>query len=415
MTYRYLIIGGGMTAAAAVKSLRSADSGGSIGLVSSESDAPYKKPPLSKGLWHDTPEERIGLGTRELGAVHLLGRTAVALDVDSRVLRLADGETIGFERALIATGARARTLPNLPVGGPVVAYRTLADYHDVRARAAPGSRVLVVGGGFVGSELAAGLTRTGAEVHMVFPEANIGAARFPEELAEAVTSGYRERGVHVHSGATVTSATVRAADVDIELSDGTALVVDLVVLGVGTIANDELAAAAGLAVADGILVDSRLRVMREGETRDEGVDHVFAAGDVAVFPWPEPLTRGRIEHEDNAVAMGTHAGRQLAHSYRSGHQHSGEPAVLAPYTHLPFFYSDLFDDGYEAVGVLDTRLEMVADWQQGLAAGVIYYLDQNKVVGVLLWNTWGQVDAAREIVLANATVNRSDLLGRLKQ
>src|SRR5690606_29452139 len=159
--------------------LRAADPVGSISLVSSEPDAPYKRPPLSKGLWQDTQLERIGLRTQELGLDHVLGRTVTAIDVEDRVARLDDGGAIEFEYLLLATGARARTLPTMPVGGPVVAYRTLADYRVARARAVRGSRVLIVGGGFVGSELAASLTSVGAEVHMVFPEASIGATRFP--------------------------------------------------------------------------------------------------------------------------------------------------------------------------------------------------------------------------------------------
>src|SRR5690606_21329392 len=135
--------------------------------------------------------------------------------------------------------------------------------------------------------------------------------------------------------------------------------------------------------------------------------------DVAVFPWPDPLRPGRIEHEDNAVMMGAHAGRQLAASSRASRE--GRTAELSPYLHLPFFYSDLFDDGYEAVGVLDSRLDTVADWHDGTSAGVVYYLSDQVVVGVLLWNTWGQVDAARDLVLSNTSVSPSELVGRLKQ
>src|SRR5690606_7709502 len=155
-------------------------------------------------------------------------------------------------------------------------------------------------------------------------------------------------------------------------------------------------------------VDDLLRVrMARHDGEGVTVDHVFAAGDVATFPWPEPLATGRIEHEDNAVMMGSHAGRQLAAAHRASMADGGGRAELTPYEHLPFFYSDLFDDGYEAIGVLDSRLETVADWHQGLSAGVVYYLSDQKVVGVLLWNTWGQVDAARDLVLSNTSVSPS--------
>src|SRR5690606_6765190 len=117
------------------------------------------------------------------------------------------------------------------------------------------------------------------------------------------------------------------------------------------------------------------------------------------------LGRSRIEHEDAAVTMGAHAGRQMVAAARGE-----EPA---PYEHLPFFYSDLFADGYEAVGRLDARLETVEDWRRPYEEGVVYYLEGDRVVGVLLWNTWGQVDAARELVLADVPVDLSSLVGRL--
>lgn len=411
---RYLIIGGGMSADAAAKAIRAADAAGSIALVSAEPDAPYKRPPLSKGLWNGSTIERTDLGTQKANVDQYLGRIVTGLDVDGRTARLDDDTTIGFEYVLLATGAAARTLPDLPVGGPIVAYRTLEDFRVARARAQPGSTILVVGSGFIGSELAAGLSRTGAEVHMVFPEADIGAARFPRTLAAAISADYRAHGVTLHPRGTVTSAVLEGDRARVVLADGTELVVDLVVVGVGTSPNVELAAAAGLAINKGVVVDGLLRVQRAGPEGLQPVPHVFAAGDVAEFPWPSPLMTGRIEHEDNAVMMGGHAGRQLAAAHRLDESGSENAPALLPYQHLPFFYSDLFDNGYEAVGVLDARLDMVQDWHDGTKAGVVYYLSDDRVVGVLLWNTWGLVDAARDLILEGAKVDPAVLVGRLK-
>lgn len=427
MTYRYLIIGGGMTADAAAKAVRAEDPTGTIALLSAEPDAPYKRPPLSKGLWTDTAVERTDLKTAGVGVEMLLATSVTALDLTSRTVTLADGSAVGFEYLLLATGAAARALPGLPVGGPVIAYRTLADYRVARERVKQGARVLVVGGGFIGSELTAGLSRAGAEVHLVFPEAAIGASRFPAALAAAITADYVARGVTVHANSSLKSAKHLGERVEATLEDGTQLPFDLVAVGIGTRPNDELAASAGLATGNGVLVDSQLRAQRitaSGAT--EPLGYVFAAGDVAAFPWPSPLAAGRIEHEDNAVMMGGHAGRQLVAAYLAeqgagagrdgaGSDSSGAEALRAtPYRHLPFFYSDLFDNGYEAVGVLDSRLDMVEDWYDGLAAGVVYYLSAKKVVGVLLWNTWGLVDAARDLVLADAVVDPAQLTGRLR-
>ncbi len=148
--------------------------------------------------------------------------------------------------------------------------------------------------------------------------------------------------------------------------------------GIGTQPDTGLALAAGLDVDNGIQLDTYLRTSHPD---------VFAAGDVAAF-WQGALrTWRRVEHEDNAVTMGRHAGRAMA----------GETAL---YEHLPFFYSDLFDLGYEAVGELDPRLETVADWQEPYRTGVITYQREGRVRGMLLWNVWDQVEAARAIINA---------------
>ena len=172
---------------------------------------------------------------------------------------------------------------------------------------------------------------------------------------------------------------------------GFEVTVDAVVAGIGTVPNTDLAAAAGVLVENGIVVDERLRTSHPD---------VFAAGDVASFLAPALGRRIRVEHEDNAVTMGRAAGRSMA-----GDQ--------SPYTHLPFFYSDLFDLGYEAVGELDPRLETVADWKTEFREGVIYYLSSGRVRGVLLWNTWGQVDGARALIAEPGPFRASDLAGRL--
>jgi NADPH-dependent 2,4-dienoyl-CoA reductase/sulfur reductase-like enzyme len=185
--------------------------------------------------------------------------------------------------------------------------------------------------------------------------------------------------------------TRHGSTLDIQTRAGSQLTVDAVVAGIGIAPNDALATGAGLRLDDGILVDERLRAT---------YDHVFAAGDVARFYNPALGTRMRVEHEDNAVTMGHAAGRSMA----------GDEA---PYTHLPFFYSDLFDLGYEAVGLLDDRLEIVEQWVQPFREGVVYYLDAGRVRGVLLWNVWGQVEAARELIAEPGPHDADSVRGRL--
>jgi NADPH-dependent 2,4-dienoyl-CoA reductase/sulfur reductase-like enzyme len=154
------------------------------------------------------------------------------------------------------------------------------------------------------------------------------------------------------------------------------MVVDGVVAGVGTRPVIELAQTGHIETGDGIIVDEFLRTNHPD---------IYAAGDVASVWVPALGERRRVEHEDNARTMGRYAGRAMA----------GHPE---PYHHLPFFYSDLFDLGYEAVGDLDPRLETVAHWVEPYREGIVYYLRDDRVRGVLLWNVWGQVDTARALI-----------------
>jgi NADPH-dependent 2,4-dienoyl-CoA reductase/sulfur reductase-like enzyme len=392
--YTYLIVGGGMTADAAVRGIREVDPDGSIGLIGAEPDPPYKRPPLSKKLWRGRPLESVWLGTEARGVDLHLGRSIRAIDLPSK--RVADdrGAAYAFDKLLLATGVSPR---RLPFGGHrIIYFRTLGDYRRLRALTEHGQRFAVIGGGFVGSEIAAALAQNGKEVTMLFPEEAIGARLFPVDLARSVTERYRAEGVEVITRASVNGLAERGDQLALTLrpAEATAereLVVDGVVAGIGTRPNAELATMAGLATSDGILVDETLRTSHPD---------VYAAGDVAVFCQPALGELVRVEHEDNAKAMGRAAGRAMA----------GDPA---PYDHLPLFYSDLFDLGYEAVGEVDTSLETVADWAEPYRRGVVYYLRAARVRGVLLWNVWDRADAARDLIGSGQPFRTSQLTGRI--
>ena len=387
--YDYLIVGGGMSADAAAKSIRETDAKASIGLVGDEARAPYERPPLSKALWKDKAVESIDLGTAKTGATLNLGRRIVALDRAAHTARDDRGDSYKYRKLLLATGATTRKLPF--TGDRVINFRTLDDYLTLRRFAKPGARIAAIGGGFIGSELAASLASNGCKVTMIFPGEAIGAGRYPERLSEFLNGYYREHGVELRTGAKVDGGKADANGVDLSLSDGTSLRVDAVVAGLGVTPNVELAQQAGLKVDNGIVVDDRLR------TSDPDI---FAAGDVANFHNAALDTRMRVEHENAAISMGHHAGRVMAGADET-------------YTTLPFFYSDLFDLGYEAVGMLDDRLDVVEHWTTPFREGVVYYLDNGRVRGVLLWNVWGQVDAAREIIAERGPHDAESLRGRL--
>ena len=384
--FTYVIVGGGMTGHAAAQGIRSVDANGSMVLLGEEPVGPYARPPLTKGLWTGQDEASIRLPAVP-GVSVRTGARVVAIDRASRRVALDGGETVGYERLLLATGGTPR---RLPFGGDgVVYYRTVADYRRVRALPV-GKRVAVVGGGFIGSEIAASLSTAGYRVTLLFPEEGIGARLFPRDLATYLNRYYIQRGVDVRPGERLTGLEARGSGFTLR-TDRDELEADLVVAGLGIVPNDGLAAEAGLAVDDGILVDEGLR------TSDPAV---FAAGDVARFPSPALGRRIRVEHEDNANSMGREAGRAMA-------------GTDAAYRHLPFFYSDLFDLGYEAIGSLDPHLEVVADWKEPFRTGFVYYLADGRVRGVLAWGVFGRMDEARSLIMEPGPHVSGALRGRI--
>jgi len=385
--YRYLIVGGGLTADAACKGIRSVDAEGSIGLIGDEPDPPYLRPPLSKGLWLGKDESSIWRGTDEQGVDLLLGREAVALDLDARTVTDDRGERHGYEKLLLATGGRPREIPGAARG--VVYYRTVADYRTVREAAKEGTPVVVIGGGFIGSELAASLAANGCAVTMVFPEDAIGARIYPSDLALFLNEYYRGRGVDVRPGEMVASIERDGDGFRVRGKNGAALDAEIVVAGLGIVPRDELATGAGLPADNGIPVDDRGRV--------GGRDDVFAAGDVARFPATVLGTEVRVEHEDNAKSHGAAVGANMA-------------GADEPYDHLPFFYSDLFDLGYEAVGEIDPRKATVEAWAEPNRKGVVAYVDNDgKPRGFLLWDVWGKIDDATALIKAGEPIDEAKL------
>ena len=387
--FDYVIVGGGMTADAAAKGIRKADAKGSIAIVAAESHAPYNRPPLTKGLWKGDDPEGIWRKTEETGAAIMLGCRIDRVDPEQKRVTDDRGTSYDYGKLLLATGGTPRRLPNTP--DDVIPYRTLDDYRRTRALADQGASFAVIGGGFIGSELAAGLRMQGREVTMIVKEDGIGARVFPAELSKWIAGYYRDKGVTVRLGETASRVERSGSRLRVQLEGGESVEADAVAAGLGIEPNVELARAAGLKVGNGIEVDEMLRT---------SAPDIFAAGDVASFHNPALGKRIRVEHEDNANTMGKAAGANMAGAGR-------------PYEHLPFFYSDLFDLGYEAVGDLDSRHQTVVDWKKEYREGVIYYLEGGRVRGVLLWNVWEQVDAARALIAEPGPFRPEQLKGRL--
>jgi NADPH-dependent 2,4-dienoyl-CoA reductase/sulfur reductase-like enzyme len=387
--YQYMIVGGGMTADSAARGIRKVDPKGPIGMISIESNPPYNRPPLSKKLWQGKPVDSIWRKTESLGVELHLGLKVESIDPGVMSLRDDHGTVYTYDKLLLSTGGTPR---QLPFGGDqIIYYRTLGDYQRLRQLTEQGMRFIVIGGGFIGSEIAAALAMNGKEVGMVFPEEGIGARVYPHDLSQYLNHFYRDKDVEVLAGDTVQGFQSRSSQLILKLGSDRELRAEGIVAGIGIQPNVELANQADLRVDNGIIVDEFLQTSHAG---------IYAAGDVASFYNPALGVRMRVEHEDNANTMGMNAGQNMAGDQK-------------PYHHLPFFFSDLFELGYEAVGELNSKLEMVADWQEPYQKGVVYYLKNGRVRGVLLWNVWEQVEAARKLIAEPGPFNAKELKGRL--
>jgi NADPH-dependent 2,4-dienoyl-CoA reductase/sulfur reductase-like enzyme len=370
--YKYIIVGGGLAGGRACQGIRKVDQEGTIALISGETHVPYHRPNLSKGYLVGKEDlDRVYVKDEQYyddNLIEFIGGTWVnAIDPQAHSITLDDGRTFGYEKLLLAIGGRAW---RLPIPGAdldnVLTLRTIEDSDAIRRAAQDGKRALVLGGSFIGSEVAASLAQLGVQVTMVFPESRLLERVVPEALSHHLHLKYGAHGVHI---LTNTKPVRLEGDERVEravLDNGETLPVDLVVMGVGIRLNTGLARAAGLNMdqRDAVIVNELL------QTSD--VD-IYAAGDIAAWPDPTFGKRLRVEHWDVAWRQGFRAGRNMA----------GESK---PYRTLPYFFSDLFDLSFEAWGDL-------TNWDRTILRGTLesgsfayYYFDQGKITGTLAVN-----------------------------
>lgn len=379
-TYRYLIGGGGLAGGKAVEGIREQDKEGTIALVTAEPHRPYQRPPLSKGyLRGECPEDVVYVAKPDdYDDKHvelLIGVHATVLDPTAHTLTLEDGHVLGYEKLLLATGGRAKRLPlpgsDLP---GVFTLRTIEDADAVRDAATGGATALVLGGSFIGSEVAASLAMIDTDVTMAFPEGRLLERLVPEKMSAWLHALYAQRNVRILPGVTPARFLGGVHVQRVELSSGAVPKIDLAVMGVGITLNTELAQEAGLDIRDqdnAVLVDGQLRTSHPD---------IYAAGDIAAWPDTTFNKRLRVEHWDVARAQGLHAGRNMA-------------GAAQAYTTPPYFFSDLFDLSFEVWGDLSA-------WDQTVARGSLedrtiayYYFADGKLTGVL---AMGRPEAERE-------------------
>lgn len=396
--YDYVIVGGGLAGASAIEGIRELDLSGSILLVGKEAHLPYDRPPLSKKLWFGTQKvEDIFLHDRAYYDAHsvtlALDATAVKLDPKEKKLTGSKGETYGYGKLLLATGCRPRPL-NIPGGDldGVCYFRSLDDYLHTRGAAAEGQSAVVIGGGFIGSELAAALNICKLHVTMIFPSALLCDRVFPDYLGRAVQQRFREKGVRILASDKPVSISKSGGKYITRTEKGEAVESDIVIVGVGVIPEVALAQSGGLEAGNGIVVNEYLQTSQPD---------IYAAGDNALFPYRVLGQAMRVEHWDHALNQGKWAGRNMAGAHE-------------PFTYQPYFFSDLFEFGYEATGEVDARLETFADWQKENDTGVIYYLHEGKIRGVMMCNVWDKVEIARELVRKGERMETEKLRGLIR-
>ena len=489
--YRYIIVGGGVSAYAALSAIREDDQTGDVLLVSSDEFLPYVRPACGDDLWK-SKDDKIAQTltyTDWLGEdihccyatvpypndVHvpvvdacetILGVTATGLDVQAHTVTLENGATATYGKILLCTGASPRALPlDVPavVADKLSTYRGLKDFQQLELllREPEVKHVAIIGGGFLGSELAYHLARRGTfhddsavtVTHIM--TRHVLSHVVPEYISHVFGAGLQDAGVILKRDTQPTAVLVAPSTegaqqrLRLQLASGESVDVDHAVVCVGVVPNTGIAEAAGLEIDErngGIVVNGELEARRD----------VYACGDAASY-YDEALGRRRIEHYDHASSTGTHAGRNMSAPF------TGKP--IKPFTHQSMMWCHVGEPGFEAVGIVDSRLSTVGfwkpgkdveekvvdgsaaaatatvteataagvvsesapnnsidqhmlqtygpDWRKRFDKGIIYYLREGRVVGVLTFNVYAKFDAAAEIIRSKKTFSKASELESL--
>ncbi|WP_080147213.1 NAD(P)/FAD-dependent oxidoreductase [Marinilactibacillus piezotolerans] len=386
----YLIIGGGIAAGNAVAGIREEDKAGTIGIISADVDKPYERPALSKKLWTDdsfTEDQIFYNVSEEHQAALMLETEATSINRQEHTVTTNKGDTVKYKKLLIVTGGIPKTIEG-PEDDRVYAFRSYRDYKKLRNLSGDNQHIAVVGGSYIGTELAANLALNNTRVTLIYPQSTLGNNRFPEEIAAEYEQTYKDHGIKMISGTRAESYSKDGDEFVLALNNGETVRADSIILGLGVSPVLDLAKEAGLDVDNGVVVDEYLR------TSDPDI---YAAGDIASYPDPI-LGRQRIEHVDHARNSGTAVGKVMA-------------GINHPYDYTPYFYSMVFDISWKAIGTLDPSLDVLIDEVDG--GKVVYYLKDDKPVGILTWKIEPDLDQVRHL-LDNPPASSEHLVGAIR-
>ncbi|RDI32287.1 3-phenylpropionate/trans-cinnamate dioxygenase ferredoxin reductase subunit [Rhodococcus sp. AG1013] len=391
----FVIVGGGLAGAKIAESLRDRDFDGSIVLLSQEDHLPYERPPLSKehvAGKKDLPDFTVQHGDwyRDHHVDLRLGTTATALDRDRKCVVLPDGSTLGYDRLALATGSRSRRPPIPGADATGVHYlRTIDESDALIAALSPGARLVIVGAGWIGLEIASGARGRDVAVTIVESAELPLLAALGREMGAVFADLHREHGVDFRFASKVEEITVTDGRADgVRLGDGTVLPADAVLVAVGAQPNIEIAEAAGLSVDGGILVDGTLT------TSDPDI---VAVGDIAAQQHPLLAARVRVEHWANALNQPAIAAATML----------GHPVE---YTNLPYFFTDQYDLGMEYVGWAPKYSKVVTRGDVGAREFLAFWLDEeNRVLAGMNVNIWDVTDDIKALVAFSGPVDPARL------
>jgi 3-phenylpropionate/trans-cinnamate dioxygenase ferredoxin reductase subunit len=352
----FVIVGAGECGARAALALREKGFDGTITLIGSESHLPYERPPLSKETLVAGAGPKLVADAERYVEARIdmrVGKSVSEIDRAGKRILLGDGTAVAYDKLLLATGARPRGLQGTAYSGRIAALRSHDDAARIRAHLVDGSHIAILGGGFIGLELAASARKLGATVTLVEGLPRVLSRGVPAEIAEIVAHRHAAEGVEILCGANVANIEERPGEVRIALENGRIVAASLLVVGIGAVPNTELAEAAGLAVENGIAVDGQLR------TSDPDV---FAAGDCTSYPLPlYGERRIRLESWRNAQEQGLLA---AANMLGGSETHSA----------VPWFWSDQYDMTLQIAGLADGAVTTVRrDMSEG--AFILFHLD----------------------------------------
>src|SRR5215217_5866395 len=393
-TSTFVIVGAGLAGAKAAETLRAEGFDGRLLLLGEEAEPPYERPPLSKAyLRRETDRDGLSVHAEEFYAangIELRTSTPVrSINPAGHQLELASGERVGYQRLLLTTGSAPRRLPLPGADLAGVHYlRTRRDADTLVTAAAQAGQIVVVGTGWIGSEAAASLRQLGREVTLIGPDAAPLARVLGPEVAGVYRDLHADHGVRLALGTRVAGFRGDGRVEAVVTEDGRTIEGDLVLVGAGAVPRTELAEAAGLPVAGGVLVNEQLEAV--------GAAGIYAAGDVAAAWHPRYQTYLRVEHWANALNQGPAAARNML-------------GAASPYARLPYFYSDQYDLGMEYSGFATGRDRVVVRGDLAAREFIAFWLKGQRVVAGMSANVWDVTGSIQALIRGGRPVDPARL------